>query len=185
MESELIKGVFRAAFNGERFENSCQDLHDLSANGWNNFETLEGNLFTNTKSGYSKIVEHLASKLKSNQLKLNQQVEKIDWSGEQIIISTYDSVQNKRVQWFCKAVLCTSSLGYLKKNHSLLFSPNLPSDKIHSINSLGFGCLNKIFIIFDDDFDEDFQGLEIIWRDDKDLELEKCKKKWKLEVLFK
>ncbi|RMZ99363.1 spermine oxidase [Brachionus plicatilis] len=183
MDSSVIKGIFQAALNVEKFENSCDDLHDVSANGWNNFETLGGNLLTNNKYGYGKIVDYLASKLTGNQLKLNQAVEKIDWSDDEVIITAFDGKQNKRYKWICEAVLCTVSLGFLKQNHYELFEPKLPPNKIDAINCLGFGCLNKIFVVFDQDFEPDFQGLQVIWREDADFELENSKEKWNLDDL--
>lgn len=183
IDSQVIKGIFKAAFNGERFENSCENLNDVSANAWNNFETLGGNLLTNNKYGYSKIVEYLASKMSDSQIQLNQVVEKIDWSGDEIIINVFNSRENKRAKWTCEAVLCTISLGCLKQNQSTLFKPALPSPKVDAINRLGFGCLNKIFVIFENEFEPDFQGLQVIWRDDVAFELEKSKKKWNLQVI--
>lgn len=42
-------------------------------------------------------------------------------------------------------VICTVSLGVLKEQADVLFSPNLPNSKKNAINNLGFGYVNKIF----------------------------------------
>lgn len=181
-ESDLIKGIFTAAFNNERFESSCDDLHQLSANGWNNYERLGGNQFANFKYGYSKVIEHINSELPKGSVQMNQTVERIDWNDDTIKITVYDNQDKRRKSYTCQIVLCTIPLGCLKRNHDQLFSPKLPSNKINAINSLGFGCVNKIFVVFDKAFEAGFQGLQIIWRDDVEFELKSSKKKWNLKV---
>lgn len=42
-------------------------------------------------------------------------------------------------------VVVTTPLGWLKKNHESCFSPPLPPRIISAINSLGYGCLEKVF----------------------------------------
>ncbi|CAF0888908.1 unnamed protein product [Brachionus calyciflorus] len=181
IDASIIKGIFRAAFNNERFESSCDDLHELSSNGWNNFETLGGNLFCNNKYGYSKITDYLASQVPEELIKLNQVVEKIDWSGDEVVVSVYDNSEQKRKSFTGKVVLCTVSLGVLKRSHTQLFKPKLPQNKIQSIDRLGFGTVNKIFVIFEKNFEPDFQGVQIIWNDDLGFELQRSKKKWNLD----
>ncbi|CAF0888888.1 unnamed protein product [Brachionus calyciflorus] len=181
LDNSTLKGVFRAALNDEKFENACDDLHDVSTNGWNNFETLGGNLLCNTKYGYSNIVDYLASKLPKGSIKLNNVVEKIDWSGDEVVVSVYDNSEQKRKSYTGKVVLCTVSLGVLKRSHTQLFKPKLPQNKIQSIDRLGFGLINKIFVIFEKNFKPDFLGLKIIWNDDLEFELQRSKKKWNLD----
>lgn len=156
-------------------------MHNLSATGWNNYETLGGNQFCNFKYGYSKVTEYLHSQLPEDNVKLNQVVEKIDWSGDMIKIVAYDNREKKRKTYTCAKVLCTIPLGCLKRNHDQLFTPKLPANKVDAISRLGFGCVNKIFVVFDGDFEPDFNGLQIIWRDDLNFELEYSKKKWNLK----
>ncbi|CAF0706862.1 unnamed protein product [Brachionus calyciflorus] len=177
----IIRGIFSQALNNQRFESACDDLYDVSANGWNNFEILEGDLLCKNKYGYSKITDYLASKLADGLIKLNQIVEKIDWLGDEVVVSVLDSLSGKRTNYNGKAVLSTVSLGILKRNHSQLFKPSLPLSKIQSIDRLGFGILNKIFIIFDGDFEPDFQGVQIIWKDTLGFELQWSKTKWNLD----
>ncbi|CAF0978123.1 unnamed protein product [Brachionus calyciflorus] len=181
LDSFTIKGVFRASLNNERFESATDNLREVSANGWNNFETLGGNLLCNNKYGYSKITDYLASKVPKGSIKLNQIVEKIDWSDDEVVVTVFDSLTKKRSNYTGEKVLSTISLGVLKRNHTQLFNPRLPPKKISSINKLGFGTLNKIFVIFDRNFSREFQGLQVIWKDNLKFALQKSKKKWNLD----
>jgi len=79
-------------------------------------------------------------------------------------------------------LICTVSLGYLKANHSNMFNPNLPDEKIKAIDNLGFGCVNKFWLVFEEPLTSyDFSGLQIFYRNDVNLVLDSVKK-WNLKV---
>jgi len=46
VDPELIKAIYVSETSNERYESACDDLNDLSAVGWNNYEDFEGNSFT-------------------------------------------------------------------------------------------------------------------------------------------
>ena len=53
---------------------------------------------------------------------------------------------------------------------------------MEAIERLGFGCVDKLFIVFDKPiFEKKFQGFQIFWRDDLEIELE-ANQKWNLSV---
>lgn len=57
--------------------------------------------------------------------------------------------------------------GYLKKHHSTLFHPPLPLHKLQSVQRLGFGTNNKIFIEFDSPWwDGDCEVIYLVWEDE-------------------
>lgn len=57
--------------------------------------------------------------------------------------------------------------GYLKKHQSTLFRPPLPLHKLHSIQRLGFGTNNKIFVEFDSPWwDTDCEVIHLLWEDE-------------------
>lgn len=61
---------------------------------------------------------------------------------------------------------CLAS-GYLKKKHTTFFCPSLPLHKLHSIQRLGFGTNNKIFVEFDSPWwDEDCEVINLLWEDE-------------------
>ena len=49
-------------------------------------------------------------------------------------------------------VICTASLGVLKKHHKTLFTPQLPEVKQKAIESIGFGTIGKIYLEFEKGF---------------------------------
>lgn len=64
-------------------------------------------------------------------------------------------------------VICSVSLGVLKKNHQTLFNPPLPQTKINSIEGIGFGVVGKIFLEFEQPFwPSDWNGFIALWRAD-------------------
>lgn len=124
------------------------------------------------KQGYIKIIEYLKSKLSDNMFKLNEPVVEINWSD---IGQVYEA--NK--------VISTIPLGFLKAHHKTLFKPNLPEDKVLSIENLGFGCIDKIFIAFEKPLtDLGFGGLQIFYRNDIHSNIiENSMRKWNLKVI--
>ena len=178
---ELIKSIYDAGTNNERFESSCDDLHQLSALGWNQYERLEGNQFTKLKDGYSKLTDHLASQVPPSSLKLNEIVEKIDYSNDMVKVTTYNSVEKKRTRYEAKVVLSTIPLGCLKQNANQLFVPELPQEKTNAIQRIGFGTVDKIFVAFDAPFDDSFQGVQIIWKQGLNFDFSSMIKKWNLK----
>ena len=50
------------------------------------------------------------------------------------------------VTYICKHVIVTIPLGVLKKHHTTLFSPQLPSDKVQALADMREGRICKIFL---------------------------------------
>lgn len=66
--------------------------------------------------------------------------------------------------------MCCSIAGYLKKHKDTFLSPSLPLHKLHSIQRMGFGTNNKIFLEFEQPFwDEDCELIYLVWEDETDL----------------
>lgn len=62
-------------------------------------------------------------------------------------------------------LICTVSLGVLKKFHLTLFEPCLPLPKINSIEGVGFGTVDKIFVELSESFwTDDWLGVSILWQ---------------------
>ena len=154
------------------------------------FQDFDGDEFTNIKCGYKKIIDYMVSQIPDEIIKLSEIVEKVDWSQTDrdpralVEVTTFNIHKKARLVYKADTVLCTASLGYLKHAHKSLFVPTLPADKVGGIERLGFGCVDKIFIVFDKPiFSSDVQGLQIIWRDDLEFELDELTiRKWNLHV---
>jgi len=122
----------------------------LSAIGWNEYEDFDGEQFTKLKFGYKKLIEYLSAQLPKTCIRLNEKVEKIEYSSSSgVTLSILNKVDGSRHAYTADYVVNTMSLGYLKKQHNDLFEPKLPQLKIKAIENLGFGCVNKVFVVFE------------------------------------
>lgn len=96
---------------------------------------------------------------------LNKEVSKIIYdqsktSADRIRVKCADGSE-----YFCDHLICTVSLGVLKKRHWGLFEPVLPQPKIDSIESIGFGTVDKIYVEFTNPFwDADWEGVSFLWK---------------------
>lgn len=146
-----------------RSDYACTSFYELSAVGYDNYADFGGEEFNNLKNGYIKLIEYLSSK-SPNKFALNELVTRIDWSGAVSRISTINSKTKMKSTYEAKYVISTVSLGVLKANYKTLFYPSLPSAKISAINRVGFGTVNKFFIVYDNSLFEDGEvGLRLLW----------------------
>lgn len=89
--------------------------------------------------GYRQIIDGLANGL---DIRLEHVVTEVDYSGDVIHIKTSSG------DFDAKYVINTLPLGVLQ-NNVVDFSPDLPPEKVASINNLGMGVLNKVYYVFD------------------------------------
>ena len=183
----LVKSIYRSRINQEKQAHACENLNELNASAI----TLDNNeVVVLLNSNFSSLVQYLTSILVQNSVKLNCLVERIDYSTQnEILVSLKDENEQKNIVYSCDYVIVTIPLGYLKKNHVNIFAPELPGEKASAIDRLGFGCVNKIFIVFERPFlnekqnRDDINFLEILWRDDLSFELN-SNVKWNIKVIF-
>lgn len=96
---------------------------------------------------------------------LNKKVTKIIYNAcsstaDRIKIECFDGSK-----YFADHLICTVSLGVLKRRHLTLFQPILPMWKINSIDGLGFGTVDKIFVEFVKPFwTENWLGVSFLWQ---------------------
>ncbi|MCP3673740.1 MAG: NAD(P)-binding protein [Gammaproteobacteria bacterium] len=88
--------------------------------------------------GYDQIASALSKGLN---IRLNTKVTKIDYSKEEILVTTNTSSLK------ADYVLVTVPLGVLKKR-VIEFIPELPTEKLVAIDSLDMGILNKVYLKF-------------------------------------
>ncbi len=148
-----------------------------------NFSYFEGEQFTKLKYGYKKLIDFLCSQLPKSSIKLNELVEKIEYTSNGVKLTVLNKTNEIRQTYTADYVVTTMSLGYLKKFHHDLFEPKLPALKIKAIENLGFGCVNKIFVVFEksDVLSKRVEGLQILWRDDIEFKLD-VDAKWNFKV---
>lgn len=114
------------------------DLDKLSSTLYYEGEEFGGveHIATN---GYDTIPKYLATGI---DVKLNQRVSKIDYSGAKIQISHNGAVSE------ADYVIVTVPLGVLKAN-KIEFSPALPAEKQNAIQKVGMNCVNKFLLTWD------------------------------------
>lgn len=174
----LAQSVYEAYLKEERINTACENLHSLSALGWNSYSDSKGNNAISLKSNWNKVLEHLLGIVGAERVKLSEPVINIDYHSKNIEITT------KKLVYIADFCICTMSLGCLKANHRRLFKPSLPKYKVEAIERIGFGVVNKFFFIFDGPvFYEGEQGLQIFWLSQLDIELESVQK-WKIKNKF-
>ena len=163
----------------------------MSAVGWNEYEISEGDPLTRLKYGYARLIDTFLSKIPPHCLMLGRKCERISWTNNpgHCEIDVLNRQTGQRELLVCDFVVTTSSLGYLKANHHTMFNPQLPLNKIKAIENLGFGCVNKIFVVFDhalvspNDKSDMIEGFYILWRADMNLNIDNADKKYNLQVL--
>jgi len=97
------------------------------------------------QDGYTPIVNEIAKELLQRQLVHNNvEVTCIDWAASPMTITT-----STGATYTANDIVCTIPLGVLKEKGHGLFSPRRPRAKSDAIDSLGFGTLDKVFLIFD------------------------------------
>ena len=107
------------------------------------------------QDGYAAVVDELAKDLVgASAIELGVEVQQISWDNDPVVLETTAGTYE------AKNVICTVPLGVLKGRqqdrsardsfHSppSLFQPQLPQDKTDAISSLGFGTLDKIFLVY-------------------------------------
>ncbi|KAH8018782.1 hypothetical protein HPB51_012172 [Rhipicephalus microplus] len=66
----------------------------------------------------------------------------------------------------CRHLLLTMSAGYLKQHLDDMFEPKLPDKKCQALRGIGFGTINKIFLVFEQPFwDTGAEGFQLVWLD--------------------
>jgi monoamine oxidase len=96
------------------------------------------------QDGYTPIIEELAKPLYgAGAIETEAEVEAISWSDDPII-----TVQTSREVYRAKRIVLTIPLGVLKERHESIFQPALPPSKQEAITSLGFGTLDKVFLVY-------------------------------------
>lgn len=96
---------------------------------------------------------------------LNKMVKKIAYNTQTKSPNRINVECSDGTQYVADHLICTVSLGVLKKWHLSLFEPCLPLAKINSIDGIGFDAVDKIFVEFSETFwTDDWLGVSILWQ---------------------
>ncbi|CAF2827921.1 unnamed protein product [Rotaria sp. Silwood2] len=161
----------------------CNKLTDVSVQGWNSLERLPSNNQYNNETtyihgGFLNFLQRIfINKINENKIELNTIVKHISIHEEEQYVDIEILKNNQQsIIYRAKHVVCTQSVGCLKQSMHQIFIPPLPHAKRMCIQKLGFGTMNKIYLVFSQPFwDVDFETFNFLW-DTNRLDAE-----WKLK----
>lgn len=76
-----------------------------------------------------------------------QRITRLDQAGSQVSVTTNT---NQTLEF--DEVICTTPLGWLKRNKDSAFEPPLPHSLSSAIDKIGYGCLEKVYVNFPEAF---------------------------------
>ncbi|XP_015233100.1 PREDICTED: peroxisomal N(1)-acetyl-spermine/spermidine oxidase [Cyprinodon variegatus] len=149
--------------------NGAHSLDEVGLGAFGQYKILPG-LDCTFPGGYEGLITNLMAELPDGLVSYNRPVRCLHWSNteEKQDSVTVECEDGERI--VADHVIVTVPLGYLKRHHSSLFQPPLPLHKLHSIQRLGFGTNNKIFVEFDAPWwDADCDAIQLVWEDEDEL----------------
>lgn len=118
------------------------------------YEDLQGEYENDLKNGgYRPFINYLKSFIPNdNCLRLNCEVIRVKFREEdrKLLVEVNCLDEQRRKQMICDHIIWTTSLGHLKKHFHQIFAdiPELIQQKQNAIANLGFGTVNKVFLIY-------------------------------------
>lgn len=168
----------------EVIDNSCYSLDELSFKSYQEFEECPGVWNINLRHGFSSVINSLLEHIPEANVRYNKGVKRIFWhnsavpSYTKIARSSISNSQETVLESIpfvecedgeimsCRHLLLTMSAGYLKRHLDNMFQPKLPEKKRQALRGIGFGTINKIFLIFEQPFwDTGAEGFQLVWLD--------------------
>ncbi|XP_062852245.1 peroxisomal N(1)-acetyl-spermine/spermidine oxidase [Trichomycterus rosablanca] len=172
---ELSLALFSMMLKFECCVSGTNSMDDVGLGAFGMYKTFPG-LDCTFPGGYEGLIEHMMNELPKDIVLFNKPVKCIHWNNTQKQSSSKGRTCPVTVECIngetfnADHVIVTVPLGYLKKHHDTLFEPVLPLHKRHSLQRMGFGTNNKIFLEFEQPFwEEDCEAVYLIWEDETDL----------------
>ncbi|KAM3606035.1 uncharacterized protein V6R79_009707 [Siganus canaliculatus] len=162
----LRLGLISTMLKVEACVNGTHSLDEVGLGAYGLYKTLPG-LDCTFPGGYEGLIKNLMSELPGGLVTYKQPVRCVHWNnsekgGDSVVI---ECETGEKIT--ADHVIVTIPLGYLKKHHSTMFKPPLPLHKLHTIQRLGFGTNNKIFVEFDSPWwDADCEVIYFLWEDE-------------------
>lgn len=127
-----------------------------------NIEILRPSLDSWLSKDHRRFDKPLAVKYKSSNFKLTESGN-LPKVGKMDVVEVNNNSCDEAGLIECDHVIVTVSLGFLKQNHTTLFTPKLPHIKQELIDSIGFGTVNKIILQFEKPFWDKNHGIKLLW----------------------
>lgn len=164
---QLLLSAFSTMLKFECCGTATHSMDDIDLAGFSMYKSLRG-VDCTLPRGFERLIENLMSELPSDLVTYNCPVSCVHWSNTECDSSpvTVECENGERIA--ADHVIVTVPLGYLKKHHSSLFYPPLPAHKLKSIETLGFGTCDKIFVEFESPWwDADCEIIYLVWEDEE------------------
>lgn len=142
-------------------DNSCRNLHRLSAKYWGLYECLDDVAHYNPTYGYKPMVDVLVDELPNGKIRCNTEVAKIEYDNK-VTLTCADGEQVS-----CDHLILTVSLGVLKQFKEI--HPPLPNNLTTAIDNMGFDTIGKVFLFFEYKW-WNHDGIQFIWNGDEEFE---------------
>ncbi|XP_056903292.1 peroxisomal N(1)-acetyl-spermine/spermidine oxidase-like [Takifugu flavidus] len=165
----LLFSALSALFKVECCSNASNSMDDIDLAGFCTYENLKG-LDCTIQGGFELVIKNLVSELPPGIVTYNRPVRCVHWNNTESSGSgvTVECEDGERIA--ADHVILTVPLGYLQKHHSTLFHPPLPPPKFNSIQNLGFGTCNKVFVEFDVPWwGPNCEIIYLVWKDEEDI----------------
>lgn len=142
---------------------SAEDLEKVSLKYIGCYREIDGKNVI-LPNGFRSIIDVIAQDLPPNTLRFNTKVEKISYLNTKTVTVSCQTPSGKRT-FEANHAIVTCSLGVLKSCHSDMFEPPLPTKKVKSIDAIGYGTLNKIFLKWKEPFWQRGEGcMQFAWK---------------------
>ena len=143
----------------------CDNLHLLSLKDYLNYTIDKEEDYQDcmVKGGIMVVIQKLVDVLVNNnvEIKLSHQVSTVEWSNQGVKIGCENGAHFE-----AHHALITMSLACLKKKFNM-FHPGLPQEKLEAIDCLKIGCVDKLFLVFDQPLpDPIVDGFCLLWEED-------------------
>ncbi|UJR16788.1 hypothetical protein I4U23_003687 [Adineta vaga] len=151
---DLIEPITDYFIKLEMTEAACSTLSDLNLKEYVAYANLEGEHENDLKNGgYRPFIHYLKSFISDkNRIRLNCEVTDVKFMKQdaKLIVQLKDLNEQCTKTMICDHIIWTTSLGYLKKNFHRIFAdePELIQQKQNAIANIGFGTVNKVFLIY-------------------------------------
>lgn len=144
----------------------CDNLHEVSLAEFGSYESLPGIHYT-IPPGFEAVLDILKQNIPKENIVFNAPVRCINWDlGPDSEYPVCVEMENGE-KHYANHVIVTVSLGVLKASSDRFFSPPLPAAKQQALKKLGFGVVNKVFLVFEEPIvDADVFRLNMIWDPD-------------------
>ncbi|KAK3573932.1 hypothetical protein QTP86_033022 [Hemibagrus guttatus] len=173
---KLRQALFSTLLKLECGVSGTHTMDDVDLATFGMYKSLPG-LDCTFPGGYEGLIKHMMNELPKDIVLFNKPVKCIHWNSFHSRASSKGRTCPVAVECFngetfeADHIILTIPLGYMKKHHDTLLNPPLPQHKLHSMQKLGFGTNNKIFLELEKPFwDEDCEVMFLVWEDEYDLQ---------------